>query len=396
MSDGGSTYTFKLDENALWHDGLPVTAEDVIFSLHSILDNKSDVDSSGNQPLAQQGRGAMVIRLKAYANWKGCCRAINESTVEVKLKFPAAAFLPTLALSTMHIMARHTVLDEGKIQTFETPEEFNGSGPYKLTSVVRNISNEYVKNDTYWKPGFPRFDGIKHFVIVDGAATVAAFKSGQVLMDNSASHNMSIRQQQQLAEDMKGTLRFEYAGPSALQGVSMNTKAKPFDDVRVRRAINLAIYRQEFNAALGEGIHLLGTPFPPGFWFSRSLEEAAQLPGFRELDGEKHPDDIAEAKRLLAAAGVTPGTELELSAINQADGPRIARILADQLNRFLGLDVTLRVMEPPAALSAYFAGDVQFTVQESFYNLSDPDAVYQPVHTRFIGGRDDRRGNGYI
>ena len=99
--------------------------------MHSILDNKSVVDSAGNTPLAKQGRGAMVIRLKAYANWKGCCRAIDKSTVEVKLKFPAAAFLPALALSTMHIMAKHTVLDQGKIQTFETPEEFNGSGPYK-------------------------------------------------------------------------------------------------------------------------------------------------------------------------------------------------------------------------------------------------------------------------
>lgn len=206
LSDGGTTYTFKLNENAVWHDGVSVTAADVIFSLHSILDNKSVVDSAGNTPLAKQGRGAMVIRLKAYANWKGCCRAIDKSTVEVKLKFPAAAFLPTLALSTMHIMAKHTVLDQGKIQTFETPEEFNGSGPYKLTEVVTDSSNEYVKNNAYWKPGFPRFDGMQHFVIVDGAATVAAFLTGQVLMGNSAAHNMSIRQQRQLAEDMKGVL----------------------------------------------------------------------------------------------------------------------------------------------------------------------------------------------
>ena len=165
----------------------------------------------------------------------------------------------------------------------------------------------------------------------------------------------------------------------------MNTKAKPFDDVRVRRAINLAIHRQEFNDTLRQGIHLLGTPFPPGSWFSRSLAEAAQLRGFRELDGEKHPDDIAEARKLLADAGVTPGTKLELSAINQADSPRIAAILADQLNRYLGLDVTLRVMEPAAALSAYFAGDVQFTVQESFYNLSDPDAVYRRYTPGLLG-----------
>ena len=54
--------------------------------------------------------------------------------------------------------------------------------------------------------GSPRFDGMQHFVIVDGAATVAAFLTGQVLMGNSAAHNMSIRQQRQLAEDMKGVL----------------------------------------------------------------------------------------------------------------------------------------------------------------------------------------------
>ena len=80
-----------------------------------------------------------------------------------------------------------------------------------------------------------------------------------------------------------------------------NTSKAPFDDPRVRKAINLAVNRQAINEVFGVGDLTLGLPFPPGTWYGRTLEEAEQVPGFRlDSNGEKHPDDLAEAQ---AAAG---------------------------------------------------------------------------------------------
>ena len=94
--------------------------------------------------------------------------------------------------------------------------------------------------------------------------------------------------------------------------------------------MHLAVDRSEFRDIFGGGIAPIGTPFPPNSWFGRTEEEALQVPGIRQgPNGGKHPDDIAEAKRLLAEAGV-PERGNYGSWLEYVD---IAQLLADQLHR---------------------------------------------------------------
>ena len=159
-------------------------------------------------------------------------------------------------------------------------------------------------------------------------------------------------------------------------GVMLNTRKAPFDDVRVRRAIMLAIHRQPLIETFNLGNATLGLPMPPGTWYGLSSEEAAQAHGFRELNGEKHPDDIAEAKRLLTEAGYPDGFTAEMTARTALGYPDVAVVVTAQLKKFLNIEATVKTMEPVAGFAAYEAGDYIWALQASSYAIPDPDAVF--------------------
>ena len=376
VSDDSLTYTFRLNEEAKFWDGHPVTAEDWLFSLHSMLDKNTILDKDGNAIFQDQTRSSTVAGMKRYLlPWPDCCRAVDEYTVEMELQFPTSTFIASLAIDTAKVMARHTVLDEGKIQTMAAPEDMNGSGPFMHEKYVKDVSNHFVRNDVYWKAGYPRIDGMIHYVLIDSGTVIAAFKTEQVLMTNSSVNNLSNAEAIQLEKEVPDRLTIHWTGPVGVIGVVLNTSRKPFDDRRVRQAFNLAMHRQPLITIFSEGMDSFGSPLPPDTWFSRSSEEVAQLPGFRELDGKKHPDDIAEAKRLLSEAGVPEGTKLTLTTRNVLEYPEVAEVLADQLRRFLGLNITLNVVEGAAGFDAYDRGEFVFMVQGSSLAGLNPDDV---------------------
>jgi peptide/nickel transport system substrate-binding protein len=130
-------------------------------------------------------------------------------------------------------------------------------------------------------------------------------------------------------------------------------------------------------------VDILGLPFPPGTWYGRTLEEAAQIPGFRELDGKKHPADIEAARKLLAEAGYPEGFKTNLMARQVVEFVDVAQIAADQLKRFLNIDANIRLMESAAGQAAYLSGDYEIAVQGSSIDLIDPDGAFG---NRYIEG----------
>ena len=128
--------------------------------------------------------------------------------------------------------------------------------------------------------------------------------------------------------------------------------------------MHLAVDRTEFRTIWGGGIAPVGTPFPPDTWFGRTTEEALQLPGFRSgPNGEKHPDDIAEARRLLAEAGVPEGFKVDIMARTAVEYVDLAQLLADQMRRFLGWDATVQTIDSATGLTRYKEHDYQIGAQ---------------------------------
>ena len=360
LGDDGVTYTFKLNENAVWNDGKPVTATDVVFSFERM------VDRDDNMPRAK----VHVIRPFYESS-----EVIDENTVEIKTKFPAPAFLFFIAAEYFKILPKHHVesIPDGDMMPFEN---INGSGPFRVVSAEKDVKIEYVRNENYFKDPYPYFDAMTYFIIVDPGTTAAAFRSQQTLFHTHPNNAVSTRTLIDLAEDMKGRATVTWVGPIAPLWMLLNTNRKPFDDARVRHALSLVTHRQPIIESLSAGIDELGGPFPTSAWFGFTTEELETMPGYRQTpDGKKHPDDIAEAKRLLAEAGVPSNFKTSTLAIPFSGFDLFSSIYADQLRTFLGWEVDSRVLELQTFVQQ--RNDGQFEMSSGGYGIlvNDPHDI---------------------
>jgi peptide/nickel transport system substrate-binding protein len=367
VSEDGLTWVYELHPDAKWSDGTPVTAEDVIFTIDSIV----DPDQFGDLWEGHKGRS----RSGLFIPYHESSRAVDEHTVEVTLKYAAGSWHPALALETVKILPKHVVM-QGKLQGYGDPDDLVTSGPFRHVAFTKDVSVEQTKNEDYFKEGRPYIDGIKHFIITDAGSAVAAYAAEQVLMPNSNADNMGSVETKQFLEDYGDRYNVFFVGPAGGDTVMMNTEKEPFDDPRVRRAIGLALNRQEAISLLSVGDFQLGLPFPPDTWFGRTTEEAEQLPGFRLLNGEKHPEDIAEAKRLLTEAGYPDGFKSEITLRQAGKYVDIGTIVAGQLKEYINVDLEIKLMESAAGIEAWHNGDFIVGIQSRGLVFLDPDAAF--------------------
>ncbi len=361
LSKDGKVYTFHLNPKARWQDGKPVTAEDVVYSLDSMVD--------------ADARPPRVVPLPALSPYyaKGTARAVDVHTVEVPLKIPFAPdFIPTLALDFCKIIAKHW--GEAKID-HQKWQNAMGSGPFKPGRFVKDVSIELVKNKDYWKPELPYIDGMVHYTIKDKGTAIAAYKTGRVLTSNWAVNNLNSKELAQLEKEAGDILRIEYIKNSGVAFFYMNTSAPPFDNPKVRQAVNLAIDRQSLLETFGlPGLDSLGPALCVGMWFSRPAEEIAKLPGWRQLNGKKHPEDLEKARALLAEAGHPNGFKAEMMVRQVVQYPDQAPIYKEQLKK-IGIDLTIRLVDSATGFQRYLRGDWVCAAQGSANFLVAPDAL---------------------
>jgi len=358
VSADGLTYTFYLHEQAKWWDGKPVTADDVVYSLNRMVEP--------GQPRPRTGA------LKAYYD---SSRAIDPTTVEVKTKFPAPAFLSFLAADYMVILPKH-VLEAGI--DINVPDNIVGSGPFKPAGFQRGAFYAFERNPTYWKAGLPLLDGARIHIITDKGRALTALMTEQVLGHIPASGSgFTIRQAEAIERDSRGRVKIQriLSGPG---GIFVNFKRKPFDDPRVRRAIYLAIDREELNQAIYGGQAGPATVFRPGS--VTPVEEVRQWPGHRyTADGQKDPRDLEEAKRLLAEAGYANGFEAEYMYRNIWTYGDEAPFVKAQLAK-IGITLTLKVVESAAGLAAYAAGEYDIGRIDHGITIDDPDEIFTSIY----------------
>jgi peptide/nickel transport system substrate-binding protein len=386
LAEDGVTYTFQLYPNATWWDGVPVTADDVVFSLESMV--------NPDQFPALKGRSTSTHCNAALYYETGNSRAIDDQTVEVVTQFPTGGFFPAIANQTCLMIPRHTVVDQGIAQGGKDMWALNGSGPFKFVDYVKEVSTEYEKNTNYFKEGRPYIDGMTQFVMLDSSRIIAAYKTGQILTSNQPLDNLTAREALLLTKE-EDNLNFHIAGPIGMLYLLMNTSKAPFDRWEVRRAATLAIHSQSIIETLSGGLYPPGYTLPQGFWYSYSDEKYANMPGFRELNGQKHPDDLAEARALLKKAGLPQADsddplKITLTTRNCCGYPDIAVVVKQQLQEAFGWDITLKVMEPGAGADAYWAGDYQFAIQGGAIFANDPDAIFaryiRGTYPQWLGG----------
>ena len=191
MKDDGNTFIFHL-QDATWHDGTTVTADDIIFSLDR---------------MAQEGvtRGRVPAIRTFYE--RGTATEIDEKTVKMPLKFPSATALGWLAVDyfAMYPRALENVSQDDFNCCFENSY---GSGPWIQTEWKKGDSYSYDRYDNYFKNPQPYADGLKVFIIKDYARRLATLKTRQVIGMLYMSGSWLPEDMLQIQKETNGGMRF--------------------------------------------------------------------------------------------------------------------------------------------------------------------------------------------
>ncbi|GGU76013.1 ABC transporter substrate-binding protein [Streptomyces filipinensis] len=273
-----TSWRFTLRSGATFHDGRPVTADDVVFVFDRILDPKTQTLAKG-----------------FFVSWLKDVRRVDARTVELVLRFPFPDGLSRLTLAKImpkHVFSRPGAWDDA-VKGLAV-----GSGPYRQTAHHPKSNTTFEAFAGYNGPRRPAFKRMNWLTIVDAAPRVAKISgagAGAQIADNIPYANIP---------------RLEQGGLKVAGGAGMNnlflmfnTKHKPFDDVRVRQALHYAIDTEKMVQVALKG-H--GRPA------SSFLDEGN--PSYRRAR-TVYDHDPARAKALLKAAGVT-GLKVEILAVN--------------------------------------------------------------------------------
>jgi peptide/nickel transport system substrate-binding protein len=288
VSPDATVYTFKLRPNIKFHDGSLLTSEDVKVSYDRIRNPPQGVVS------VRQGLVADIDTIETP----------DARTVIVRLKSPNRALLYVFA-NPFNCIYSAAKLKEN--QQFPV-RNVMGTGPFKLVEHVGGSHWQGERFKDYFKPGLPYLDGFRG-VFMQGAALMNALHGGQVMAD-FRSVTTADRDRLVQAHGDKITVH-ESPWLNALL-VTFNTQKKPFDDARVRRALSLAIDRWKASEVLPRSsiMRYVGGYLRPGYDLAAREEDLVKMPGF----GKNADAARAEAKRLLAEAGVT---NLKLRLVNR-------------------------------------------------------------------------------
>jgi peptide/nickel transport system substrate-binding protein len=319
VSADGKEYVFKLRSGVRFHDGTPMDGAAVVFSLMRQHDPKHEAygHSKSWDYWGDMGFGKLIKSIDAVAPDK----------VRFVLNHREAPFLANLAMSFAAIVSP-TAVRKHKQDFARNPV---GTGPFKFGSWTRGERIVLNRFDDYWGTK-AHLQRVIIRSLPDSAARLNAFLAGEIQMMNLPTPDQvaAIRKARKDAQVIqKEAMNVAY--------LAFNTKKKPFDNVKVRQAINMAIDKKALVAGVYSGLAKEAVnPLPPTVW------------GYNETI-KPYPFDAAKAKALLKEAGFPNGFETELyympvSRPYMPDGKTVATAIQANL-KTIGVNVRLTTFE---------------------------------------------------
>ena len=375
VSNAGETFTFKIRDGIKWIDGSDLTAEDVLFSMRRY----GDLDGP-------TGRSGLWRNYTQVAN-AGGVNLIDDLTIEFNLQFASGAFIKFLAVDYVKVLPKK-LLESGidMNQAESIMENKSGSGPFILEEYQRGNFYKVSKNENYFKEGRPFFDGIDHFIITDTGTLIAQFKADQLDMSNGGFTNLSPTQAFELEADTNGAIRPVAVSPSADWGLMMNVKKEPFNDPRVREAIQLAIDYQQWNSLVFDDTSGVGCPL---MGLAHTFEECLKWPGLRPKDGPGGAEDIAKAKQLMIDAGFPDGFKTRYDVRQVGTYPDQCAVVKEQLKKVLGITGDITSYPSAAGYSVFGTsraadsdGDWELACQGEGQVVLDVDGIMGGVYLK--------------
>ncbi|MBI4307450.1 MAG: ABC transporter substrate-binding protein [Chloroflexi bacterium] len=345
-SPDGLAVTFTLRKDVKWHDGKPFTAADAVASLDRILSPPKGIVTAWRELFPN------VARVEQQGDY----------VIRVILKRPQASLLSMLSFDPIQIYPKH-VLDA----QLDMKKSVVGTGPFKFKGYVPGISFESVRNPDYYLKGLPYLDGLKYVIVKDPSAQLAAFRTGQIDVGWPGLHQLEPKEIEEVRKTTNLRI-YEKLVPIA-NYLALNNQQKPFNDVRVRRAVDLVIDRQAVSALIGQGAGVVGWYMMPGTVWAVSDADLGKKAGYRQPKNE----DIAEAKRLMTEAGYPKGFSTSLITRGLPRWARLAEVVQDQLKP-IGVTTSIRLEEYGTLISHLKSKQFEMTIYTAGAALADPDA----------------------
>lgn len=364
ISDDGLEYTFHLRQGVKFHNGNDFTAEDVAYTFHRML----TVEGGVNTEFIDQIKGADELLAGETDTLEGV-EVVDDYTIKVTLKEPFAGFLASISSPGVSIYDSEATEAAGD-QFGMDPAVTVGTGPFEFASWSFNNQLVLTRNEDYWK-GASGLPGVVIKIIPDTETQSMMFESGELdILDLDYAADSVDRFTETYPDQI-------VQGPRVgIVYFTMNFNKEPFQDVRVRKAVQMSIDRQAILDALygGRGQVEQGI-FPHG------------LIGFNP-DQEEIKYDLEAAKALLAEAGYADGFDMAIAADSSAsDTMTMAlEIVSDQLAE-VGIRAEIKNYDESTWLETRKSGELGSFMSTWSADYNDPDNF---IYT-FFGNEEKTR-----
>jgi glutathione transport system substrate-binding protein len=304
VSKDGLAYTFNLRKGVKFHDGTDFKAD----SVKATFDRVTNPDNK-------------FRRYSLFSNIAST-EVVSDYVVKVTLKQPFSAFINVMAHPSSGIISATAIRSMGK----DLAQKPVGTGPFMFAEWKQPDYIRLVKNPNYWQKGLPKVDALVFKSVTDNNTRTAVMQTGEVQMSSNVAY--------EAVDVLKGNSKIDVVVTPSIfaRYVAMNETKKPFDNPKVREALNYAINKQALAKVAYNGYaEPLPSVVPPGVEYS--------------FKTGPWPYDVAKAKQLLKEAGYPNGFESELWSIyNNTTSTKVIQFLQQQLAQ-VGVKVSVRSLE---------------------------------------------------
>jgi peptide/nickel transport system substrate-binding protein len=348
VSADGRVYTFFLRDGVKFHDGAPLTADDVQATMLKIIDPPKGVVSPRKPLFAPVDSVDVVDRL----------------TVRFRLKHPYASFLGIVAQGWNVIVRKETLnATGGDLRKTIAP----GTGPFRYKSHKAGEFWMLERNPDYWNKGLPYLDAVEVYHFAPGSPATPALRAGRLDV-----RELYIFPDDILALSPEARIKFERYDGLSVNQYEFNLRKKPWSDARVREAVDLALDRHALMKVYEpQRLLSLGAYAPPTVPWALQPDEVLAHPGYRKDKTE----DIARAKQLMAEAGYADGVRGVTLLVREGAWARLgAPFFQEQMKRHLGIEMAIKVSQIAVVYEEIRRGAFDLALGATM-NLTIPEPV---------------------
>jgi len=327
IAPDGQTFTFKLRKGVKFHNGREMTADDVKYSLDRVVNPKTQSPGAGFFASIKGHEDVAGGKAESLSG----VTVVDPSTIKIELSRPDATFLHVMAINFSHVVPKEAVEQFGA----DFGKNPVGTGAFKMAEWTLGQRLVFERNPDYWRKGLPHLNKITFEIGQEPIVALLRLQKGEIDVPGDGIPPAKF---QEVMADPAQKERVVVGGQLHTGYVTMNTTMAPFDNVKVRQAVNMSINKDRIVQLINNRAVPATQPLPPS------------MPGY-DTAYKGYAYDVDKAKALLAEAGHPEGFETQLFVMNTDPNPRIAQAIQQDLSA-VGIKASIQSLAQANVIAA--------------------------------------------